>query len=70
MKNTTPCKDCFDRTITCHSVCRRYQDWKKEHEEQMAARRAEREKYSTLSEHSKRKSWANKRLANRKYVKK
>lgn len=24
----SPCKDCLDRTLTCHSVCRRYEDWK------------------------------------------
>ena len=23
-----PCKGCTDRTLTCHSVCRRYEDWK------------------------------------------
>ena len=30
MKN--PCKGCTDRTITCHGVCRKYETWKKEHE--------------------------------------
>lgn len=28
-----PCHGCTDRTITCHGVCRRYQDWAKENEE-------------------------------------
>ena len=28
-----PCKGCADRTVTCHGVCRSYQEWKKEHEE-------------------------------------
>lgn len=70
MKNQTPCKDCFDRTITCHTVCRRYQAWKKELEEFNARRREERAKDDTISDHSIRRSWANKRLANRKYVKK
>ena len=23
-----PCKECNDRTITCHSVCKRYTEWK------------------------------------------
>lgn len=23
-----PCKGCEDRTITCHGVCKRYQEWK------------------------------------------
>ena len=27
-----PCKGCQDRTITCHGVCRRYEEWKKEEE--------------------------------------
>ena len=27
-----PCRGCTDRTITCHGVCRRYQDWKKQDE--------------------------------------
>ena len=27
-----PCRGCADRTITCHGVCKRYQDWKKEDE--------------------------------------
>ena len=30
MKN--PCHECTDRTITCHGVCRRYEEWKKENE--------------------------------------
>lgn len=25
-----PCKGCTDRTITCHGVCKRYKEWKKE----------------------------------------
>lgn len=37
MKN--PCKGCFDRTITCHGVCRRYQDWTQEHEKEKKWRR-------------------------------
>ena len=28
-----PCKGCQDRTITCHGVCQKYQDWKQEREE-------------------------------------
>ena len=27
-----PCRVCTDRTLTCHGVCRKYQEWKKEHE--------------------------------------
>ena len=25
-----PCKGCTERTVTCHGVCRRYQEWKME----------------------------------------
>ena len=28
-----PCKDCLDRTVTCHGVCQRYAEWKKEREQ-------------------------------------
>ena len=27
-----PCKGCTDRTIVCHSLCRRYTEWKEERE--------------------------------------
>ena len=27
-----PCKDCQDRTVTCHSVCERYEEFKKKRE--------------------------------------
>lgn len=27
-----PCKGCTDRTVTCHGVCRRYQEWQDENE--------------------------------------
>lgn len=26
----TPCRDCKDRVVGCHSVCDRYMEWKKE----------------------------------------
>lgn len=31
----SPCKGCLDRTITCHTVCRRYQAWKDVHAEEV-----------------------------------
>jgi len=31
-----PCRGCTDRTVTCHGVCKRYQEWKKEHEDEKA----------------------------------
>lgn len=36
-----PCKGCADRTITCHSVCRRYAEWKDWKEEGNRVRAAE-----------------------------
>ena len=24
----SPCKDCEDRTVGCHSICERYNNWK------------------------------------------
>ena len=32
-KMKCPCKGCPDRTITCHGVCKKYHDWKKDLEE-------------------------------------
>ena len=29
-----PCRGCPDRTITCRGVCKRYQDWKQNHEDE------------------------------------
>lgn len=29
-----PCKDCSDRSPTCHSECKRYIDWKNIHNEE------------------------------------
>lgn len=31
----SPCKGCLDRTITCHTMCRRYQEWKSVHEKEV-----------------------------------
>lgn len=28
------CKDCKDRTITCHSTCKKYLEWKKSDKKQ------------------------------------
>lgn len=27
---SAPCKDCVDRQVACHSTCVKYQEWKKE----------------------------------------
>jgi hypothetical protein len=28
----SPCNGCTNRTVTCHGVCRRYQEWQDENE--------------------------------------
>lgn len=35
MAKSGPCRGCPDRTVTCHGFCKKYQDWKKEHDEAM-----------------------------------
>lgn len=40
---SAPCNGCLRRTITCHGVCREYQDWKKAREPEAAAREAEKD---------------------------
>lgn len=37
-----PCKGCQDRTITCHGGCKRYQEWKSEHEKKQEWLRSQR----------------------------
>ena len=32
MKKKCPCHGCDRRTVTCHGVCREYQEWKTERE--------------------------------------
>lgn len=31
-----PCRGCTDRTVTCHGVCKRYQEWKKYNDDRKA----------------------------------
>ena len=50
-----PCKGCTDRTITCHSVCKRYDDWKIEHKKMMNAIRYHSE--VARSEHAAQAYW-------------
>ena len=30
MKTDNPCRYCEDRTVGCHSTCKKYKDWKEE----------------------------------------
>lgn len=70
MKNKKgPCYGCTRRTITCHGVCREYQDWTQEREAINAdLRKKKGECY--ISKESMKKHWRNLRTQNRKYVKK
>lgn len=46
----TPCKDCKDRVLYCHSTCDRYIEWKKEVDEYNRKMREEIEKYCVPTE--------------------
>ena len=61
-----PCNRCERRTLTCHGVCREYEDWKIE---RAAINDYNREKNQlTVSMSVLRKSWKNKRYQSRKYA--
>ena len=51
-----PCKDCLDRTMTCHGVCDRYKAWKKWYEEMKAAQP---DRSMHFSEQNQRVWWRN-----------
>ena len=57
MINKCPCRDCHDRTMTCHMVCRWYQDWKAMNEEQKTDEQAEREFLRPLPRKSLKAWW-------------
>ena len=38
-----PCKDCADRDLGCHSTCKPYKEYKKEHERGTEAMKRERD---------------------------
>ena len=47
MRRKAPCSaDCERRTITCHSFCKEYKEWKAEIEETNALRQKEMDKYN------------------------
>ena len=55
-----PCKGCEKRTLTCHGVCRQYEDWKIERAAINDYNREQNAVY--LSESSLRKYWKNQRF--------
>ena len=61
-----PCKDCPDRTVTCHSVCQKYEDWKIERAAMLDWQREQ--NHVEISDYALRQHWRNKRLKNRKYA--
>ena len=52
-----PCKGCENRTVTCHSVCRRYEDWKIERAAEKDYTRDQ--NMIVLSESAVRRHWRN-----------
>jgi hypothetical protein len=57
MGNNCPCHGCLDRTITCHGVCKKYQEWKKVHEAEMFEQNEERKKGAAPTDRVKRRAW-------------
>ena len=55
-----PCKGCTERTLTCHGVCHRYEDWKIERAAINDYNREQNKVY--ISEPSIRKYWKNMRF--------
>lgn len=54
-----PCKDCFNRTVTCHGLCSLYQEWKEQHEAELEAKRAEQYRFSGTTQRA-LAAWMNK----------
>ena len=49
-KKICPCFKCEDRHITCHDTCKRYLNWKEEHEAIRDKARKERELNQQITE--------------------
>ena len=50
MKIAGPCKDCMERTSTCHANCQKYEEWSAWKKEVNNRRALDRERYNTQSE--------------------
>ena len=61
-----PCKGCERRTLTCHGVCRQYEDWKIERAAMLDWKREQND--PLLSDNIRRKYWRNQRFSRRKYA--
>lgn len=45
MRHISPCKDCDDRTSSCHSFCSKYNEFVTKHEEEKRIIKENKEKY-------------------------
>lgn len=52
-----PCKDCRDRTLTCHGVCIMFAAWQDEQAEAKRKKQEERDKYPGINMTNIRKYW-------------
>ena len=52
-----PCKDCDIHTVTCHVVCQRYNNWKKELEIKKEEDKKRRGSVNTMSDAKKKAIW-------------
>ena len=59
-----PCRDCPNRTITCHGKCEDYQTWKKEWEDYKIGKP---DTDLMTNPSALRKYWRNLRFRNRRY---
>jgi hypothetical protein len=57
MIRESPCKGCEKRTITCHGVCKEYQEWKTENENHRESIRAARDKQYILAKKRKKDNY-------------
>lgn len=46
MRTTSPCFNCSDRSMGCHSICEKYTDWKAEHEAKREIERQRKEEFN------------------------
>ena len=52
-----PCKDCRDRTLTCHGVCIMFAAWQDEQAEIKRRRQEEKDSHPDINMVSMRKHW-------------
>ena len=55
MPRNCPCRDCTERTLTCHSGCGKYKEWKAKLEDMNRRRLEEKAKRDVMSSAAKKK---------------